>query len=303
MTYFYADCIQCLAWQSGRKYVNLLTYALFPAAVSPGNHPETDAVYNMTAIPRGMALIVNNWSFRGDAKGQFTRVGSEIDVDLVKALFDDLGFKVKTRENLTKKDLMDELDNVVCQDHSAYDCFVLWLMSHGQSGKVMCSDKDSILFETLWDMFSNCRELRGKPKLFFIQACRGEKEDEGMSDVIDADISAYKRLNESNEAKNAVSAEDSVNQPATTIPSNSDILFAFSTVDRFVAYRNKSKGSYYVRCLVEVFRERVTDDHLLDILTLVNKKVSEVAVEDKDKMKICKQMSEVRHTLRKKLRF
>ena len=308
MTYFHADCIQCLAWQSGRKHVNLLTYPLFPAAVSPGNHPGTKAVYKMTAIPRGMALIVNNWLFHDDVKGKLTRVGSEIDVDLVKALFEDLGFKVKTRKNLTKEDLMKELDSVVCQDHSAYDCFVLWLMSHGQSGEVMCSDKDTILFETLWDMFSNCRALRGKPKLFFIQACRGDEEDEGMSDVIDADISAYKPVNESNEANNAVSAEDSVNQPATTIPTNADILLAFSTVDRFVAYRNERKGSYYIRCLVEVFREHVADDHLLDILTLVNKKVSEVAVErksagKKDEMRICKQMSEVRHTLRKKLRF
>ena len=44
-------------------------------------------------------------------------------------------------------------------------------------------------------------------------------------------------------------------------------------------------------------------DHLVDILTVVNKKVSNMEVkrpsgENKDEIKICKQMPEVKHTLR-----
>ena len=259
----------------------------------------------MTAIPRGMTLIINIRSFNDEVGEQSTRLGSEKDVDLLKALFGDLGFMVQTKENLTKDELMNELRDVVRQDHSSYDCFVLCLMSHGKSGGVMCSDKVTISIEDLQRMFRECPTLIGKPKLFFIQACRGDEEDEGKYAVTDNDISADKQVNE---AKKAISPEDSVNQQATKIPTNSDFLFAFSTVDRFVSYRNVCKGSYYVRCLVEVFRERVADDHLLEMLTLVNQKVSEVAVERKSSeneggRKICKQSPEFRNTLRKKLRF
>ena len=300
--YFWPDS------QVGNITIYLLDLSSFSPAASPGNHPGTNALYKMTANPRGMTLIINNKLFNDGKKK--TRKGSEKDVDLVKALFSDLGFMVQTEENLTKEDMMNKIDDVVCQDHSSYDCFVLWLMSHGESGKVMCSDGKMILIDTLHEMFSSCSTLGGKPKLFFIQACRGDEKDEGMlvtTDQNTPDISAYKQLNDSNEANKAVSPGGSVNKKATIIPKNSDFLYAFSTVDNFVSFRHEEQGSYFVRNLVEVFHECVANDHLLDILTSVNQKVSEEAfklqLSGQDKMKLCKQMPEVRHTLRKKLRF
>ena len=300
--YFWPDS------QVGNITIYLLDLSSFSPAASPGNHPGTNALYKMTANPRGMTLIINNKLFNDGKKK--TRKGSEKDVDLVKALFSDLGFMVQTEENLTKEDMTNKIDDVVCQDHSSYDCFVLWLMSHGESGKVMCSDGKMILIDTLHEMFSSCSTLGGKPKLFFIQACRGDEEDEGMlvtTDQNTPDISAYKQLNDSNEANKAVSPGGSVNKKATIIPKNSDFLYAFSTVDNFVSFRHEEQGSYFVRNLVEVFHECVANDHLLDILTSVNQKVSEEAfklqLSGQDKMKMCKQIPEVRHTLRKKLRF
>ena len=300
--YFWPDS------QVGNITIYLLDLSSFSPAASPGNHPGTNALYKMTANPRGMTLIINNKLFNDGKKK--TRKGSEKDVDLVKALFSDLGFMVQTEENLKKEDMMNKIDDVVCQDHSSYDCFVLWLMSHGESGKVMCSDGKMILIDTLHEMFSSCSTLGGKPKLFFIQACRGDEKDEGMlvtTDQNTPDISAYKQLNDSNEANKAVSPGGSVNKKATIIPKNSDFLYAFSTVDNFVSFRHEEQGSYFVRNLVEVFHECVANDHLLDILTSVNQKVSEEAfklqLSGQDKMKMCKQIPEVRHTLRKKLRF
>jgi len=45
---------------------------------------------------------------------------------------------------------------------------------------VSCSDGDILPIKTARDKFSNCETLRGKPKLFFIKACRGKKEDKGV---------------------------------------------------------------------------------------------------------------------------
>ena len=242
----------------------------------------------MTAArPRGMTLIINNASFAHHPEHgkQLPRHRSEVDVSRVKTLFDALDFSVRAKQNLSKQQLLMELDDVVCQDHSAYDCFVLWLMSHGRSGEVFCSDGETIPIQILNDMFSECKTLSGKPKLFFIQACRGIGEDVGGKVSPDYDISSRYQ--------------------ATT---SSDFLYAFSTVDEYVSYRNENEGSHYVRCLVEAFRKHVAHDHILDILTVVNHEVSKIDTQrpsskNRNRTKICKQMPEVRHTLRKKVRF
>ena len=256
----------------------------------------------MTAArPRGITLIINNASFAKHPENgkQLPRHGSEVDVSRVKTLFAALDFSVRTEQDLSKQQLLKELDDVACQDHSAYDCFVLWLMSHGRSrGEVFCSDGETIPIQTLNDMFSECKTLSGKPKLFFIQACRGIEEDVGVKAFPDSDISSLNQANRSYESTKV----DSL------IPTRSDFLYAFSTVDEYVSYRNEDEGTHYVRCFVKAFREHVAHDHILDILTIVNHEVSKIDTQrpsstNRNRTKICKQMPEVRHTLRKKVRF
>ena len=261
----------------------------------------------MTAAhPRGITLIINNVYFdRHPEHGQQpTRHGSEVDVSRVKELFTALDFSVQTEQNLSKKELLDKLSNVICQQNdSAYDCFVLWLMSHGKShGEVFCSDGDTILIDTLHDLFSECKTLSGKPKLFFIQACRGSGEDVGVNVSPDSDISS---LNQANRSYESTKVDPVIK---LRIPTHSDFLYAFSTVDEYMSYRNKEEGTYYVRCFVEAFREHVAHEHILDILTIVNHEVSKIGIQqpstkNRNTTKICKQMPEVRHTLRKKVRF
>ena len=260
----------------------------------------------MTAArPRGITLIINNASFAHHPEhGQKSaRHGSEVDVSRLKTLCAALDFSVRTEQDLSKQQLLDELSNVTCrQDHSAYDCFVLWLMSHGRSGEVFCSDGNTLPIETLHDMLSECKTLSGKPKLFFIQACRGNGEDVGVKVSPDYDISCPNQANRSYESTKV----DPVIQ--LRIPTHSDFLYAFSTVDEYVSYRNENEGTYYVRCFVEAFREHVAHDHILNILTVVNHEVSKIDTErpsskNRNRTKICKQMPEVRHTLRKKVRF
>ena len=242
----------------------------------------------MTAArPRGITLIINNASFAHHPEHgrQPARHGSEVDVSRVETLFHALDFSVRAKKDLSRQQLLMELDDVVCQDHSAYDCFVLWLMSHGRGGQVFCSDGNTVPIQTLNDMFSECKTLSGKPKLFFIQASRGIGKDVGGKVSPDYDISSLYQ--------------------ATT---RSDFLYAFSTVDEYVSYRNENEGSHYVRCFVEAFRKHVAHDHILDILTVVNHEVSKIDTErpsskNRNRTKICKQMPEVRHTLRKKVRF
>ncbi|KAH9377300.1 hypothetical protein HPB48_020337 [Haemaphysalis longicornis] len=59
----------------------------------------------------------------------------------------------------------------------AADCLVVVLMSHGGEGTICGSDDEEIRLESIYEQFNNknCPCLQGKPRLFFVQACRGAR--------------------------------------------------------------------------------------------------------------------------------
>ena len=275
--------------------MNLLLYV----AVRPGNHPGTESVYKMTALPRGIALIINNKLFVDNPEHgrQPPRHGSEEDVRQVKEMFSALGFEVHIRENRTKTEMLNEVDFFAYEkDHSDYDCFVLWLMSHGRSGEVFGSDGFPLPIQAIKDMLSNasCATLRGKPKLLFVQACRGDKEDEGVNVVTNACGSPSVQM----PFPCPDSPIDPTKSPSSErIAGQTDFLTAYSTVEGYVSYRYPGIGSNFVRAVVSVFQEYVAHDHLVNLLTKVIKKVSEMELAE------FKQVPQFETTLVKELWF
>lgn len=65
------------------------------------------------------------------------------------------------------------------EDHSEHDCLLVCVMSHGEDGKINSRDH-TYRPDILWESFTDCVTLFGKPKMFFIQACRGSKVDDGV---------------------------------------------------------------------------------------------------------------------------
>ena len=65
------------------------------------------------------------------------------------------------------------LISVAQQDHSDADCFVCIILSHGRQGYVYGTD-GLVMIESLTKHFKGdvCESLAGKPKLFFLQACK-----------------------------------------------------------------------------------------------------------------------------------
>lgn len=232
------------------------------AAVHPGFHQEKDGVYKMTSSPRGEALIINN---KTSLNHWEERKGSEHDVLEVHKLFQELGFKVTTKENLTKSELLGELDAKASEDHSRHDCFVLWLMSHRDKDFVCGTDGEKIYLDIVRELFSNssCSSLDGKPKVVFTQACRGHREEFVETNWSSPARASQKSLPLPDEAKRA-------NQ---VTHSRAHFLEAYSTVDGFYSYGNKKRGSYFVQCLVEVFRECVA--HIDTMLIEVNRRLSQ----------------------------
>ena len=147
-----------------------------------------DDQYNFSFPQRGhMVLIVNN-RFRR----QSPRDGAKWDLQKTKQIASKFGFRIFNSNhctNLTKRETISILRQAQNLDHSDSDCFMFVVSTHGlempnprAQGKLdhvlVCSDDQLIFTSNILEMFSdkNCPTLKNKPKIFFIQACRGKTQ-------------------------------------------------------------------------------------------------------------------------------
>ena len=259
----------------------------------------------MRSKPRGIALIINNEVFKHSTESTKreqeqekldVRHGSAEDVKALEKLFEALDFKVKAERNKGRDEIFKILEDAAFADHSDYDCFVLWLMSHGQDGQFYGADGQTIPIETVRDLFTKCTTLKGKPKIVFIQACRGTLKGQGV--VADAPKSPTEQGQEPTANDNEDHSDIGFNfNLSKVIAEHADILIANSTISGYASFRNPRQGSRFVQCVVKVFQEFAGHEDLLSMLTMVNQRVSEMGEYG------TKQVPEPSSTLTKKLFF
>ena len=154
--------------------------------LQPIGMEQEDAMpsYPMTQSPRGIALIISNEHFGGKLKD---RQGTEKDVEHLQELWSFLNFLPEIRRDLNSQDIYNFMREMSTRDHSQFDCFVCCLLSHGANGGIYGTDAVLVEIKRITSLFRGveCPSLREKPKLFFIQACRGENVDMGAQ--MDAD--------------------------------------------------------------------------------------------------------------------
>ncbi|KAK1175916.1 caspase-3-like [Acipenser oxyrinchus oxyrinchus] len=205
-----------------------------------------------TAYPSiGQCIIINNKNFL-QKTGMPSRKGTEKDGENLKKTFEDLGYKVKVFNDQTCNQIESCLLAVAQEDHSKEASFVCVLLSHGDEGVLYGTD-GCITMKKLTSFFGAdyCTTLVGKPKMFFIQACRGSGLDAG----IEAD-----------------SAEEETHY--NDFPEEPDFLYAYSTVPGYYSWRNTSMGSWFVQSLCCVLGKYGKELELMKILTRVNYKVA-----------------------------
>uniref|UniRef100_A0A8C3F084 Caspase 10 n=1 Tax=Corvus moneduloides TaxID=1196302 RepID=A0A8C3F084_CORMO len=131
------------------------------------------SIYKMDGPHRGFCLIINNVNFNSSQ-----RKGSCKDAEQLERVFTWLGLDVRTYTDLTSGDIRSLMQTWQdLQDHEDRNCFVCCILSHGESGAIYGTDEKLVLIRTLMSHFtaSQCPQLAAKPKLFFIQACQGNK--------------------------------------------------------------------------------------------------------------------------------
>ncbi|XP_041079857.1 caspase-3-like isoform X3 [Polyodon spathula] len=207
--------------------------------------------YNMNYPSIGQCIIINNKNF--DKKtGMNVRNGTDVDAGSLLKSFKMLGYKVKVFNDQTCRQIEQCLQSIARADHSKEASFVCALLSHGDEGVLYGTD-GCIEMKRLTSIFrgDRCKTLVGKPKLFFIQACRGTELDGGIeSDSIESDSSPQ------------------------TIPVEADFLYAYSTAPGYYSWRNTASGSWFIQSLCDVLSKYGRELELMQILTRVNHKVA-----------------------------
>ncbi|XP_026916147.1 caspase-9 isoform X1 [Acinonyx jubatus] len=266
---------------------------------------NADLAYVLNADPCGHCLIINNMNFCLESRLQ-TRTGSNIDCEKLQRRFFLLHFVVDVKHDQTAKQMVQVLVELAQRDHGALDCCVVVILSHGCQashrqfpGAVYGTDGCPVSIEKIVNIFngSGCPSLGGKPKLFFIQACGGERKDHGVEV---ASTSPEDRTPGSDSEPDAVPFQEgpgTFDQPdaVSSLPTPSDIFVSYSTFPGFVSWRDTKSGSWYVETLDGVFEQWARSEDLQTLMLRVANAVSQKG--------IYKQIPGCFNFLRKKLYF
>ncbi|KAM7419504.1 hypothetical protein PAMA_016562 [Pampus argenteus] len=205
--------------------------------------------YSLSFPSMGQCIIINNKNF-DKRTGMNQRNGTDVDAGNAMKVFAKLGYKVKVYNDQTVEQMKQVLIAVSKEDHSSSASFVCVLLSHGDEGVFFGTD-GSVELKYLTSLFrgDRCKSLVGKPKLFFIQACRGTDLDAGIE-------------------------TDSGEDGTTKIPVEADFLYAFSTAPGYYSWRNTMTGSWFIQSLCDMMNKYGKEMELQHIMTRVNHKVA-----------------------------
>uniref|UniRef100_A0A9L0SSA5 Caspase-14 n=1 Tax=Equus caballus TaxID=9796 RepID=A0A9L0SSA5_HORSE len=236
------------------------------------NPRPLEEAYDMSGARLALTLCVTK-----------AREGSEADLDALERMFQQLGFESTTKRDPTAQQFQEELEKFQQAMDAREDlvsCAFVVLMAHGVEGRLKGEDEQMVELESLFEVLNNknCQALKARPKVYIVQACRGEQRDPGET-VGSDDIMMI--------------AKDS----PETIPTYTDTLHIYSTVEGYIAYRHDKEGSCFIQTLVDVFTER--RGPILELLTEVTRRMAEAELVQEGRTR--KVNPEIQSTLRKRL--
>ena len=240
--------------------------------VKPENAKDrasTISTYSMKEFPHGIALIINNEIFTSKAM----RKGTNIDERNLTHIFRYLGYQVEVHRDKKSQEMMEIMFEMGKRSHEMYDSFVCCILSHGTGGHVYGTDGEEVSLHALAEKVDAtcCRTLHGKPKLFFLQACRGELKEVAVNVTTDSGESMPPHDPQPSTTFGAHPvATDSDNE----IPASADFFFGHATPLGYVAWRDEDHGSWYISELCRSLCEMYRYASLIDIMAKVCDRVA-----------------------------
>lgn len=210
--------------------------------------PATD-MYDMNSLePRqneirthGIALVINNEHF---AKHRW-REGTDKDETNLIETFRFLGYRVEAYHDCTSHEMKQIFEEMQARDHSQHDSFVCCILSHGEEGVILGCDSKPVDVRLLTENLnsSSCPTLAKKPKLYFLQACRGTRK------------TVFRRI--ATDAGGEAVADDH------------DFFISFPTLLGKESLRDLDYGTWYIQELCETLCKCATYKELSHILIKV----------------------------------
>ena len=221
--------------------------------------------YSMKRNPRGLAVIISIEHFQRTELNLGLRQGTSVDAGHLQTAFKNLNFDVLIHRDCTSSEIVRVMTSYGQRDHSNYDCFVCCLLTHGKKDFIYGSDSFPVSVSEILSKVNGlaCPSLNLKPKLFFIQACRGSGEDKGVE----------------TDSLPRIAQRDA--QEQIKIPLGADFLIGYSTAPETVSFRSTTHGSWYICTLVAVLNEYAKEGmSLSDMLILVNHRLSQATTSE-----------------------
>ena len=221
----------------------------------------------------GVALIINNMEWnKVQGKPLMCTRDAENDGLALKEALKTIGYQVIYKRNLTGEEMRQKLVEMRDKHNirSSDDSFVCCILSHGGKDGVYGVDKKCVSIQDLSTTLEPdvCRDLVDKPKIFFVQACRGTSTSTAVYDT------------------------DEDPQPIHSVPRRADFFVSYATDPGNIALQHD-----YPQFLSQELV--VPNMSLDDIVMEVNKRLAaNVPNEDEHQ-----QIGEVVHTMRGRVYF
>ena len=200
----------------------------------------------------GLAVIISN-DHKGGSGNLKELPGTRSDAASMKSTLDkSLNFAVHHEHNVSLRTLRSLLTTVAGRGYPpSYRRVIIVFTGHGTKGLLYTNDEKTVKIDEMLTTFSpdRARNIGNIPKLFFIDACRG---DEGTK-------SALVPRGE----KGATLAE------TVSVPNESNFLVAFATLSNCKSYETRMGGTW-MTMLAEQLKQNAS---ICDILTFVNKEL------------------------------
>uniref|UniRef100_A0A8B9YN36 Caspase-14-like n=1 Tax=Bos mutus grunniens TaxID=30521 RepID=A0A8B9YN36_BOSMU len=264
----------------------------------PEPEPGPSAQYDLSGARAALLLAVTQG-----------RLGAQHDVEALGGLCQALGFETTLRTDPTAQTFQEEMAQFrkrLDAHRGPVSCALVALMAHGgPQGQLLGADGQERQLEVLVQELSHCGALRGRPKIFLLQACRGGHRDAGVGPAALPWFRCWLRAPPATPFQADVLhvctdvQGRSSRGPTPGSPNQADVLMVYAAAEGCVAYRDE-KGSDFIQTLVEVLRADPKAD-LLELMTEVNRQVCELDVlgpDCDDRRKAC---LEIRSSLRRRL--
>nr|XP_005886849.1 PREDICTED: uncharacterized protein LOC102268844 [Bos mutus] len=264
----------------------------------PEPEPGPSAQYDLSGARAALLLAVTQG-----------RLGAQHDVEALGGLCQALGFETTLRTDPTAQTFQEEMAQFrkrLDAHRGPVSCALVALMAHGgPQGQLLGADGQERQLEVLVQELSHCGALRGRPKIFLLQACRGGHRDAGVGPAALPWFRRWLRAPPATPFQADVLhvctdvQGGSSRGPTPGSPNQADVLMVYAAAEGCVAYRDE-KGSDFIQTLVEVLRADPKAD-LLELMTEVNRQVCELDVlgpDCDDRRKAC---LEIRSSLRRRL--